>query len=129
FSVSCDDDMAESDVPEVVMAKFQQMYPNVTATWEKETNGQIKGEFYLDYHEMEVWFKKDGTWVMTVKDLNINELPQAVLDYVSANYKGLQIDDADWVETPTGNYYRVELDREDKNDIILNFTPAGEPMP
>ncbi|MBQ7572149.1 MAG: hypothetical protein IJT19_07920, partial [Bacteroidaceae bacterium] len=46
FSVSCDDDMAESDVPEVVMAKFQQMYPNVTATWEKETNGQIKGEFY-----------------------------------------------------------------------------------
>ena len=60
FNVSCDDDVTPSDVPAAVMTKFQQMFPNIMAKWEKDKNGQLKAEFYSDYHEMEVWFQKDG---------------------------------------------------------------------
>ncbi|MBQ9558494.1 MAG: PepSY-like domain-containing protein [Bacteroidaceae bacterium] len=124
-AVSCgDDDVKENDVPEAVMTTFKQMFPNTTAKWEKESDGQLKAEFYVDWREMEVWFKKDGTWTMTQKDMNTNELPQSVLDYIAQNYQGLELDDADWVETPTEKYYRVELDG--KSDIVLKFTEEGE---
>ncbi len=126
FNVSCDDDVTPSDVPAAVMTKFQQMYPDITAKWEKDKNGQLKAEFYSDYHEMEVWFQKDGTWVMTKKDISVNELPKTVLDYLTANYRGVEIDDADWVETPTEKYYLVELDKDKGNDIYLKFNEAGE---
>lgn len=124
-NVACDDDVAESDVPQAVMTTFQQMFPNTTAQWEKEKNGQLKAEFYYNYHEIEAWFQKDGTWTMTKKELSVSELPQAVLDYVSTNYSGLKIDDAHWVETPTEKYYLVELDRENKADIVLTFDENG----
>lgn len=126
FNVSCDDDVTPSDVPAAVMTKFQQMFPNITAKWEKDKNGQLKAEFYSDYHEMEVWFQKDGTWVMTKKDISVSELPKTVLDYLTANYTGVEIDDADWVETPTEKYYLVELDKDKGNDIYLKFNEAGE---
>ena len=126
FNVSCDDDVTPSDVPAAVMTKFQQMYPGITAKWEKDKNGQLKAEFYSDYHEMEVWFQKDGTWVMTKKDISVSELPKKVLDYLTANYTGVEIDDADWVETPTEKFYLVELDKDKGNDIYLKFNEAGE---
>ncbi len=126
FNVSCDHGVTPSDVPAAVMTKFQQMFPNITAKWEKDKNGQLKAEFYSDYHEMEVWFQKDGTWVMTKKDISVSELPKTVLDYLTANYTGVEIDDADWVETPTEKYYLVELDKDKGNDIYLKFNEAGE---
>ncbi len=129
FSVSCDDDVAQSDVPDAVMATFQQMYPGVNAQWEKERNDQLKAEFMWQYHEMEAWFQKNGTWVMTAKDLALSELPTAIPQYVQANYPLLQIDDADWVETPTEKYYQVELDRENQADIYLRFNEQGELIP
>ena len=126
FNVSCDDDVNSSDVPAAVMATFQKMFPNTTAQWEKEKHGQLKADFNFDYHEMEVWFQNDGTWVRTKKDISASELPQKVLDYLDANYKGVEIDDMDWVESPTEKYYFVELDRENRKDIYLKFSEAGE---
>lgn len=126
FAAACsDDDLKEEDVPQAVMALFRQMFPSTTAQWEKEANGQLKAEFYDNHREMEAWFTTSGTWVKTVKDLAVSELPQTVLDYVTANYKGMEIDDADWVETPQSNYYQVEIDRENRADIILTFTEDG----
>ena len=122
FNVSCDDDVNSSDVPAAVMATF----PNTTAQWENEKNGQLKADFNFDYHEMEVWFQNDGTWVRTKKDISASELPQKVLDYLDTNYKGVEIDDMDWVESPTEKYYLVELDRENRKDIYLKFSEAGE---
>ncbi len=129
-TTSCDDDVASSDVPDAVMTMFKQMFPNATTVeWEKEPSNQYKADFYLDYREMEAWFQNNGAWVKTAKDLNTNELPQSILGYVSTTYPNLKIDDADWVETPTENYYLVELDRENKNDIFLKFTESGELIP
>ena len=107
FNVSCDDDVNSSDVPAAVMATFQKMFPNTTAQWENEKNGQLKADFNFDYHEMEVWFQNDGTWVRTKKDISASELPQKVHDYLDTNYKGVEIDDMDWVESPTEKYYLV----------------------
>ncbi len=127
FNTSCgDDDLKPSEVPAAVMATFQEMFPNTTAKWEKEKNGQIKAEFRIDYREMEAWFEKNGSWKMTKKDIIASELPQAALDYLEANYSGVEIDDVDWVETPESNYYIVELDRNNKKDIYLKFTESGE---
>ena len=124
-NVACDKDVAESDVPQAVKTTFQQMFPNTTDQWEKEKSGQLTAEFYYNHHEMEAWFQKDGTWTMTKKELSVSELPQAVLDYVSTNHSGLEIDEAHWVETPTEKYYLVELDRENKADIVLTFDESG----
>jgi len=125
FATSCDDDVAPSDVPEAVMATFQQMFPAAAATeWEKE-KGLYKADFNIGLRDMEAWFQSDGTWARTVKDLNPSEVPEAIQLYVSQNYPNLPFDDADWVETPTEKYYVAELDPENGNDIYLKFSEEG----
>ena len=61
----------------------------------------------------------------TVTDVYPSELPQVVKDYVAANHADRYIDDADWVETPEGNYYLLELDREGQAEIYLRITEDG----
>lgn len=121
-----DDDVSPNDVAPAVMNTFKQMYPTATnANWEREKNGQLKVDFFMDNYEMEAWFEADGTWVMTYKELTIRELPQAAIDYINQNYAGREIEDVYRVETPTGNYYLVEIDMENQADIQLKFSDTG----
>ena len=53
------------------------------------------------------------------------ELPEAVKAYVEKNYPNYHIDDSDYVETPAGNYYELELERNGKRDVILRLNADG----
>lgn len=121
-----DDDLLPEKVPAGIKETFNTMFPSVIAKWERE-RGLYKAEFFNGMgKDVDVYFKADGTWVRTVTDVYPSELPQVVKDYVAANYAGWYIDDADWVETPEGNYYLLELDREGQAEIYLRITEDGE---
>lgn len=83
--------------------------------WEKE------GSFWVlsydlgrgkDKKEVDVYFDADGIWMMTKTDMHIKDVPQYIKDYVtgSETYSGARFDDdAEFVETPSGNSYCLEI--------------------
>lgn len=125
---SCDDDDDLRNAPATVEAAFRNLYPNAIVTeWEKQGN-YIKADFRNGLQESEAWFLRDGTWVRTETDIAVNTLPQPVQDYVTANYPAYWIDDADHVETPSGDYYKLELERNGVRDVHLQLLADGTPV-
>lgn len=109
-----DDRFTADDVPVKVMEAFKAKYPDTIAHWEKE-RGRIKAEFVVNGQETEAWFETDfrGT------------LPDAVRSLIETEYAGYTIDDVDWVETPSVNYFSIELERHGKPDVRLLIKEDG----
>ncbi|MDR0962239.1 MAG: PepSY-like domain-containing protein [Mediterranea sp.] len=66
-------------------------------------------------------------WISTSWEVRSSELPSAVAAYISANFSGYYVDDADYFETPTGNFYVIELERGEA-ERHLRITPEGIPV-
>ena len=64
---------------------------------------------------------------LTKSEINLRTatLPQAVKNYVAANYSGWSIDDADFIQTPTDEYYELELEKKGQQDVKLRIRPDG----
>ncbi len=126
---ACDDDtdITPSEVPAVVMETFTSMFSNVNAQWELE-GSLYKADFLQNGREVEAWFSGDGKWTRTDYDITTAELPEAVTNYVSTNYAGYVIEDADRVETPLAHYYELELEKKGKPDVILLLNADGEKL-
>lgn len=118
-----DETLQTNNVPEVVRNVFEELYKTPSATWEYE-NGMLKAEFRHEGKEAEAWFKQDGTWVRTEFDYH-SALPTAVQDHIATNYQDYVVDDIDWVETPDGNYFDIELDHKTKADVRLLINEDG----
>ncbi len=118
-----DDRFTADDVPVKVMEAFKAKYPDTIAHWEKE-RGRIKAEFVVNGQETEAWFETDGTWIGTETDFR-GTLPDAVRSLIETEYAGYTIDDVDWVETPSVNYFSIELERHGKPDVRLLIKEDG----
>ena len=123
-----DEDIMPTQVPAEVTAALAERFPSATPKWEKG-KGLYKAEFYNESGEVDVWFKANGEWVMTQTDIFPQNLPEAVKNYVTTNYPDRIIDDADHIETPTADYYLLELDKPGAKDIYIKLTPGGELIP
>lgn len=125
-TVSCsddDDNFSVNDVPAKVMDAFKTKYPNTMAHWEKE-RGKIKAEFVVNGQEAEAWYETDGTWIGTETNFR-GSFPEAVQNYINTNYAGYTVDDADWIETPTMNYFDIDLEMLAKPDVRLLIKKDG----
>lgn len=78
----------------------------------------------------DVLFDKTGAWYSTSWDVRRSELPEAVettlAALITAN-AGYHFDDAERIEEAAGNakYYRIELERDNSQDIILKISNDG----
>lgn len=125
--VSCsddDDDNKFNFVTEAVHNAFQNLYPQVQPyDWEIE-GAYIKAEFYKDNLHSEAYFTPEGAWVRTETDFR-GTLPEPVTAYLTTNYSDYTVDEVDWVETPNGNYYEVELEKPGTPDVRVNVKEDG----
>ena len=64
--------------------------------------------------------------MMTETDYNppYSEVPQVVQDAAQAAHPDYRLDDIDGIETPGDMYYRVEMEKGER-DIYLNISPDG----
>lgn len=128
---SCDDDDDKDIVatPEL-QAAFTAQFPNVDVNYVKwEWNGRenaYEADFYEDRYEKSAWFSQSYEWMMTETDYNppYSEVPQVVQDAAQAAHPDYRLDDIDGIETPGDMYYRVEMEKGER-DIYLNISPDG----
>lgn len=117
FAVSAS---AQIKVPAAVKSSFQKEYPGVKVKWEKEGLNYEAG-FKQKGHEMSVIYSPNGTPTEKEVEIPVSELPKAVRDYVSQNYKGAKIKEAAKITKSNGAVqYEAEINGKD-----VLFTPEG----
>ena len=105
---------------------IEQKYEGATILYaEKDFNGEIDVEIIHGNIRKEVKFNRKNSWINTTWDVAINELPGAARESILDKDPEYRIDDVDYVETPTGDHYKVELERGEREKIVL-VTAEGE---
>ncbi len=92
---------------------------------EKDFNGEIDVEIIHDNIKKDVKFNRRDEWIKTSWDVAINELPDAARESVLNRYQNYRIDDVDYIETPSGDHYKVEIEKGEWDKTVF-VTANGE---
>ncbi len=134
----CNDDddnsvqkMDPSELPMQTKSFVETAYPSARIVDIEVEHGIIEMEIIDNGVERELYFTLDGEWLRTTTDILRADLPQAVLTAVAGTeYASWTIDDIDWVQTPSGEWYLLELDKPKSNrEVNLKITATGEILP
>jgi len=120
-----DQDIPQSQVPSVVLNAVTSAYPSATnIDWEKQKD-IYEAEFDIDTKDYTVLLSSTGNVLKTKYDVAETELPAAIKNLISSNYKNYILDDVDVVEQNGRKYYQVELDGK-LTDKKLVLDEAGK---
>lgn len=125
---SCDDNNPLSNgVTEAINTFIENRYPNATIIEvDREENRTIEVDIMHDQLKKEVVFDTNSNWLQTSWDILVSALPQEVKNIINdPNYEGYHIDDADFVETPKGNYYLLELEKGER-ELKVKVDETGQ---
>ena len=132
FACDDDDDKDEAFNPQVAQLATTR-YPGATVTKTEREPFGYEIEMRIDGTEADMYVDHNLQWLRTeFEDMPWTSLPTAVTTAFDASGYTFNPyeDDVDRIEYPYGDttaeYYRIELDREPK-DIILLYNPDGTP--
>lgn len=74
--------------------------------------------------EKEVLFNGKGEWIRSSWEIPYSKLPQVVKDYAEKNYRNIEKDDVDVIQTPAGVWYELEVEKQD-DDIKVQINEDG----
>ena len=118
-------DVATKDVPSAVATALNQKFANATdLDWEMD-GANYEADFDVNRVDHNVLIDPSGKILMTKRDIQKKDLPQAVTNAISQNHKGLRLDDMEVLEKDGTTYYQVELD-DKAGDKKLVFTADGK---
>jgi len=106
--------LQEKDVPTLLKTTFKKQYPNTKEIkWEKEGEN-FEAEFELNKTEQSVLFDAQGSILETELEIELNQLPSAVLEYIKANYKGQSVKEAAKITDANGKItFEAEVGKMD----------------
>ena len=103
---------------------IQKNYPNARIIEIEAEHGVIEIDIIHDNLSKEVLLGTTYEWISTSWD--VYTLPAKVTEAINASqYNGYVVDDAEYFETPDGNYYLVELE-QGKNEVKIKIKEDGE---
>ena len=116
-----------ADVPAAVQSAFKAKFPKATGIkWEKENASEFEAEFKLMKAECSAKFDASGAWMETETEIKKSALPASVTKYISQNYTGYQIEEAEKVEHhQKGSFFEVEV-KKGKTELELLFDKDGK---
>ncbi|MDY0217083.1 MAG: PepSY-like domain-containing protein [Bacteroidales bacterium] len=119
----------EVNVPEIVKKAFVAKYPKITAVNWEETNDGYEATYDDRKGKQKALFSPDGTWISTSSQVNPDNVPSSIKEYIKKNHgKRTEITKA-WLvkKNDKKTYYRVEiLDKRTSIDDELEFTQSGK---
>lgn len=124
------DDYIISQPDEKIDEFIKQRYPGVRIIEIDKGNGMTEVEILDGVKCRELLFDSSDEWIHTkTEDVLRGDLPEVVKNaYSSSQYSNYRIDDIDFYETPSGNFYRFDLksiDGDIKFDIKEDGTVSG----
>jgi hypothetical protein len=110
------------DVPESVMTAFQKEFPHAKGTkWDKEENN-FEASFDNNKLDQSVVFDAEGNILEIEVEIEINQLPKGVMDYMKSTYPGKKIKEvAKITDAKQAITYEVEV-----GGIDIIFSEQGK---
>ncbi len=118
------EDYLPADIQSELSKFVAQKYPGAVIMDTEFDDGEFEVEIVHEGRGKDVYFSKDYNWLRTEWDVRKNELPAAVLAQLNASYPSWKIDDAEYVETPSGDWFKIELEKGD-SEVKIRITAAG----
>ena len=120
------EDFIPSQPSSSVDAYVKEHYPSARILDIDRENGVTEVEILDGTVCRELLFDDGGAWMQTKTELRITALPDAVMAAIKASqYATYRIDDADFIETLTGEWYLVELE-SGKQEVKLRIDATGK---
>lgn len=108
--ISCDNDIALSEVPSVVENTFKSTFPNARdVEWEKYGE-DFEVDFELNNIDYSARIDAKGNLLSHKYDIDMSEIPTKVLGFLEQEYKGKIYDDSEVLVQDGVSYYQVEID-------------------
>ncbi len=130
--IDTDDDSAHylpMALPEVVKQFVEEHYPGALVAEVEREHGRLEVDILHERVGKELTFGVDNNWLRTSWEVAVATLPAKVTQAISQapQYTGYHIDEADFVETPEGDFYELELEKGE-SEIKVKVTAEGELM-
>lgn len=108
-------------------AFIAEQYPGARILERDTDNGYLEVEILHENREKNVYFNGAGSWVKTTWDVRYSEVPAEVKSAIAASdYATWSVDGADYVETPDGVWYEIELEQErPEREVTLRIAADG----
>jgi hypothetical protein len=111
----CNSDLSNwsigSGSADTVGAFIETKYPGARIVERDMDDGRMELEIWHGGHSKDVYFDYEGKWLYTTWDVFTLTLPGYVKQAASEKYPNYRIDDADYLQTPEGEFYSLELER------------------
>lgn len=118
-------DVAQNQVPSVVLNALQTKFPNATEVeWELKGD-QYKADFEVGKRDHDVWIDKTGNIKKHKEDFPKSELPQAIGQVLEKDFKTYKLDDVDKFDEAGKISYEVKLESA-SGDLKVMFSPEGK---
>ncbi|WP_320889167.1 PepSY-like domain-containing protein [Bacteroides sp.] len=119
-----------AEVPAAIENFIKEKYPNARLAEIEVEHGMTEVDIIHNNISKEVVFNSSNQWAYTSWDVHRNALPVEVTSAIASSpqYAGYHVDEADFFETPTGEYYLVELEKGEL-EVKVKITTKGEFIP
>ncbi|WP_165806023.1 PepSY-like domain-containing protein [Marixanthomonas spongiae] len=116
ISLGCEYDVAERDVPSIVVNALKLGFPNTNdREWEKTAEYYIvefENDADVDY---KVKLDGRGNILMYKYELSKDQLPKTVQDSISIRYPNAEIDELEVLYLKRKKYYQIEMEKSFKD--------------
>lgn len=123
---ACDknDDYNPSLITESLKSFINTSYNDARIVGADYERGFLKIEIIHEKKEKDLYFE-NGQWQYTEWDVRATDLPAAVTAAIAGTeYASYRIDDADYIQKSSGDYYLIELE-QGNHEVRLSITPQG----
>lgn len=97
----------QEEVPLIIISTVQTKYPYANDIDWKRNEADYKAKFKTDKREHELWISSAGTILKSIEEFDKDNLPYAVTQRISSDYKGQSIDKVHRMELNGKVYYNV----------------------
>lgn len=115
---------AQVIVPDTVIKTHRYLHPsNPNPVWKQTSNGYFKAEFYDDRQVIYVYYRANGEWYETKREIFEQDLPPPIRRVLQLKFiPKYEFNDAVLITSPKGiTHYEIEMERADNelSDEIL----------
>lgn len=116
----------QEQLPNAIETFISEKYSGARILKMESEKGLVEVDIIHNKISKDVYFDLQYNWKYTTWDVRISALPAAVTAAIAADatYAGYRIDDAEYVESPDGDFYLIELEKGER-EVTIRIDASG----
>ena len=120
-------EIPQREVPSVIVNQFHQQFPKASDV-EWEMDGELYSvEFETNWGlDHEVWYSSEATMQRHKEDIDVTQLPKAIVSNIKEQFYGYKVDDLERITEGKEVVYKMELKSTHHQNFNVVMNAAGK---